>query len=213
MKNFLLCRDIEYIIQCDKDGKIIGPISKIRAHLPGLRQALTHYSTWSMIFNPKLGKYGIQLKNPKKHDKFGAGKWDMGVAGHNSYKRNEGRYVPMNFSETLVKEAQEEIGLKVQVISSIDKFVKLSKTKLTRPIAIIFEQFHYKTDKNNEFVGLAFVLVPSIKLEFKDKEVVDFKWLTPRELTKFLKMETNYCDPLPPVFKKAEKFRRKYLDS
>ncbi len=79
MVESILRDDIEYVVHCDEKGKIIGPLSKIHAHLPGPRQALTHYSTWSMIFHPKSGKYGIQRKNPKKQDKFGAGRYDTGV--------------------------------------------------------------------------------------------------------------------------------------
>lgn len=201
----------EYIVQCDEKGKIIGPISKVRAHLPGIRQALTHYSTWSMIFHAESGKYGIQLKNPKKHDKFGAGRWDMGAAGHNCYIKDKNGYRPMDFKETLIKEVDEEIGLKVKVVDSVQEFVKFSKTKIKEPTAFIFEKFHYKTAKNNEFVGLAFILTPTTKVEFKDDEVVEFKWLTPKELRNYLETENNYCDPLPLVFEKAERFRKRYL--
>ena len=211
MAESILRDDIEYIVHCDKEGKIIGPISKIHAHSPGIRQAQTHYSTWSMIFHAESGKYGIQLKNPKKLDEFGAGKWDMGAAGHNCYIKDKNGYRPMDFKETLIKEVDEEIGLDIDVIDSVNEFVKKSKTKIKKPIAIIFEKFHYKTERNNEFVGLAFILTPTIKVEFKDEEVIDFKWLTPEELTKHLKKENNYCDPLPLVFEKAEKFRKKYL--
>ncbi len=211
MAKSILRGDIEYIIHCDKNGKIIGPISKLQAHLPGPRQALTHYSTWSMVFHPPSGTYGIQLKNPRKHDKFGAGKWDMGIAGHNCYVQERGSYRPMGFQETLVKEADEEIGLSVKIIDSLRKFVKLSQQPLPSPTAFFFEKFHYKTSRNNEFVGLALVLTPTTKLTFKDKEVVGFKWVSPLELGRFLKEERNYCDPLPLVYTKAEKFRKKYL--
>lgn len=76
----------EYIIQSDDKGTIIGSIEKKYAHSDGARAVVTHYSTWSMIYHLMSGKYGIQLKNPKKHDKYTAGKWDMGVAGHNRYE-------------------------------------------------------------------------------------------------------------------------------
>ena len=203
----------EFIIECDKDGNIIGPIPKIYAHTPGVRQNKTHYSTWSMIFYAESGKYGIQLKNPKKHDEFGAGKWDMGAAGHNCYLKENGSYRPMDFKETLIKEVDEEIGLDIDVINSVDEFVELSKTKIKKPIAIIFEKFHYKTERNNEFVGLAFVLTPTPNTDFKDDEVIDFKWLTPEEIKKYLSENDDYCEPLPLVFEKAEKFREKYLSN
>lgn len=211
MAELILHDGIEYIIHCDKDGKIIGPISKIHAHLPGARPTLTHYSTWSMIFHAESGKYGIQLKNPKKHDRFGAGKWDMGAAGHNCYVKDKKGYRPMGFKETLIKEVDEEIGLDIDVVDSVDTFVKKSKTRIKKPVAVIFEKFHYLTERNNEFVGLAFILTPTTKVHFQDDEVVDFKWLTPEEIKKYLKEEKDYCDPLPLVFEKAEKFRKKHL--
>ena len=72
----------------------------------------------------------MQLKNPKKHDEFGAGKWDMGAAGHNCYVKENGSYRPMDFKETLIKEVDEEIGLDIDVIDSVDEFVKILKTKI-----------------------------------------------------------------------------------
>lgn len=54
MDHTLLRDDIEYLIHCDDHGDIIGPISKAHAHLPGVRETLTHYSTWGMVYNPEL---------------------------------------------------------------------------------------------------------------------------------------------------------------
>src|SRR3989344_5187351 len=124
----ILRDDLEYAVHCDEKGMIIGPISKVHAHLPGPRQALTHYSTWGMVFHPKSGKYGIQFKNPKKHDSFGAGKWDTSVGGHNCYAKYNGVYRPMDFKETLIKEADEEIGLQIKVVDSLKEFVKYYKS-------------------------------------------------------------------------------------
>lgn len=117
----------------------------------------------------------------------------------------------MSFAETLVKEGDEEIGVKIKVVDSVKEFRKLSKTKFKKVTAVIFEQFHYLTERNNEFVGLAMVLVPTMDVKFNDHEVVEFKWLLPSELAEFIETNHNYCDPLPLVFEKAEKFRRKFL--
>ncbi|HLC71117.1 MAG TPA: NUDIX domain-containing protein, partial [Candidatus Nanoarchaeia archaeon] len=122
-----------------------------------------------------------------------------------------GVYRPMDFKETLIKEADEEIGVHIRVIDSLKDFVKDHKSFSLDPLAFIFEQFHYKTKHNNEFVGLAFIITPTTTVEFKDDEVVEFKWLTPKELEKYLKAETNYCHPLLVAFEKAERFRKKYL--
>ncbi len=210
MAESILRDDLEYVVHCDEEGRIIGPISKVHAHWPGVREVLTHYTTWGMMFHPQLGKYGIQFKNPKKQDSFGAGKWDTSVGGHNCYAKYNGVYRPMDFKETLIKEADEEIGLNVKAVDSVQEFVKTSQQPLKNPLAFIFEQFHYKTEHNNEFVGLAFILTPTTKVEFKDEEVLEFKWLTPKELDKYLKTETNYCHPLLVAFKKVERFRKKY---
>ncbi|MEA2065042.1 MAG: hypothetical protein U9O66_01955 [Patescibacteria group bacterium] len=207
MTKNILRNDIEYIIHCDSEGNIIGPISKTHAHLEGVRAVLTHYSTWSMIFHPFSNKYGIQLKNPKKHDKYSAGKWDMGAAGHNCYIKENGLFRPLDFDENLAKETEEEIGMKVKMCKSKKEFIKL-KNKLIKPIGFIFDKFHYKTFTNNEWVGLGFIITPTIKVNFQDKEVIDFKWLTTNELKLYLKENNNYCAPLPLVFKKAEKFRK-----
>jgi len=102
MSQNILRDDIEYGIHSDSNGNIIGPISKTHAHQEGVRSVLTHYSTWSMIYHPTSGKYGIQLKNPKKHDKYGAGKWDRGVAGHNCYIKENRFFRPLDFDENLI---------------------------------------------------------------------------------------------------------------
>jgi len=205
--------DIEYIIQCDSKGNIIGPISKTDAHSEKLRATSTHYSTWSMVFHLQSGRYGIQLKNPKKSDKYSAGKWDMGVAGHNNYIKENKSYQPLDFNETLIKESEEEIGLKLKMVDSLKEFFKAKDRLSNEAIGFIFEKFHYKTSRNNEWVGLGFIITPTTEVIFKDKEVVEFKWMTPKELKEFLKNNNNYCSPLPLVFEKAERFRKKYLKS
>lgn len=48
-------------------------------------------------------------------------------------------------------------------------------TKAKEAVAIIFDQFHFKTDTNNEWVGLGFVVVPTQDIKFADNEVIDFK--------------------------------------
>lgn len=209
--NKILRNDIEYSVHCEENGVVIGPIAKTYAHLDGARSVLCHYSTWSMIYNPLIGKYGIQLKNPKKHDKYNAGKWDMGVAGHNPYVKYKNDYKYLDFEENLIKEAKEEIGIKLKITKNLKEFIKSVKKVDKVVLGYIFDRFHYKTKINNEYVGLGFILTTSEKVKFTDSEVIDFKWLTPNELRKFLKENKNYCDPLPLVFNKAEKFRKKYL--
>jgi isopentenyldiphosphate isomerase len=204
----ILREDIECIVHSDSEGNIIGPISKNHAHLESVREVLTHYSTWSMIYNLKLGKYGIQLKNPKKHDKYGAGKWDMGVAGHNSYIKEDRIFRPLDFSENLIKEAGEEIGINLVMAQSREEFFEKDINSLESPFGFIFEKFHYKTKINNEWIGLGFVIVLDTKVKFEDDEVVDFRWFSPEELERYLKNNNDYCEPLLLAFDKAEKFRK-----
>lgn len=207
MSQNILRDDIEYGIHSDSNGNIIGPISKTHAHLEGVRAILTHYSTWSMIYHPDSRKYGIQLKNPQKHDKYGAGKWDMGVAGHNCYIKENGFFKPVDFDENLIKEAKEEIGIDIEMFQSKDEFIK-SINSIDKPKGFIFDKFHYKTESNNEWVGLGFIIVHNTNVKFEDDEVIDFKWLSPNELREFIETNNNYCSPLPLVFEKAEKFRK-----
>ncbi len=202
--------DVEYIINCKPDGTIVAPISKEHAHEKGVRPKLTHYSTWVMVYNPILRKYGLQLKQPKKHDGKHIPKWDMGVAGHNCYEKKNGQYKPLLFEENLIKEADEEIGLDVKMFYPLSKFLEASK-KLNGTIGYIFEQFHYTDSINNEWVGGGLILTTETKLEFKDKEVLKFRWLSPKEVKKYLSKEENYYNALPIIFEKAEKFRLKYL--
>jgi len=211
MTQNILRNDIEYIIHSDSKGNIIGPISKKHAHLEGVRAILTHHSTWSMVYHQETGEYGIQLKNPKKHDKYSGGKWDMGIAGHNSYFKENGLFRPLGFDENLIKEAQEEIGINVNMCKTKNEFLKIIKNTLGQSLGFIFEKFHYKTKIDNEWIGLGFIVVPNTQVSFKDKEVIDFKWLSPEQLRIYLKTNDNYCSPLLLVFEKAEKFRKENL--
>ena len=207
----LLREDIEYVVHCDSKGNIIGPLSKCHAHMSGVRETLTHYSTWSMIFHLESGKYGIQLKNPKKHDEHNAGKWDMGVAGHNCYVKEQAVFRLLDFEENLIKEAKEEIGIELEMFRSKKDFINAANNNFKKPFGFIFEKFHYKTEINNEWVGLGLIVVSSFEVKFEDEEVIDFKWLTSEELKEFIKTNNNYCSPLPLVFEKAEKFIKENL--
>ncbi len=212
MTTNLLRDDIEYIIHCDADGKIIGPISKKHAHLPGVRPTLTHYSSWSMIYHMPTGKYGLQRKNPNKDDKNSAGKWDMGVAGHNCYIKENGEYRHLGFNENLPKEAEEEIGINLHMCSSKEEFIKAMNEQNDKAFGYLFEEFLYKTEINNEWVGLSFVVVPNTDVSFTDDEVVDFKWLSPEEFSDYLKTHDDYCVALPLAFEKVERFRLEVMD-
>lgn len=208
----ILREDIEYVIHSEEDGTIIGPLSKVHAHKDGVRINLTHYSTWSMIYNPKLNKYGLQLKTPKVYDKNQKPMWDMSVAGHNCYDKINGEYTPLMFEENLVKETDEEIGLTLEMFNSLNEFLEQSKG-FDGTIGYIFERFLHKDNRNNEFVGAGFILTTEEKLEFKDKEVMEFRWLSPEELNKYIKEDSDFYSALPLMFEKAEKFRKKYLNN
>jgi len=204
----MLRSDIEYIIHCESDGTIIWPLSKIHAHTSGARESLCHYSTWSMVFNIDLQKYWLQRKNPNKYDKNSAWKRDMGVAWHNCYELQNDVYVPIMFEDNLIKEAQEEIWIELRMFDTENAFIAwLNDLKWS--IGFIFEQFHYQTNSNNEFVWLWFIATTETELEFTDDEVVEFKWLWPDEMESFLKTEPNICGALWLVFEKAEKVRKK----
>ena len=211
MNQNILRDDIEYAIHCDKSGKIIGPISKSHAHLDGVRATLTHYSNWAMIYNPELKKYGLQLKRPKKHDKFSKPKWDMGVAGHNCYYKEKGIYKPLLFSENLIKETDEEIGLNLEMINDLNSFLDKSKN-FNGTIGFIFEEFLFENKIDSEWVGAGLILTTETKLEFKDDEVIEFKWLSLEELNEFLKDKSSYYSALPLIYEKVEKFRLKNLN-
>ncbi len=204
--------NVEYIVQSDSAGNIIGPISRTYAHSKNIRSNLTHHSTWAMIYHPKSNKYGIQLKNPKKHDRYSAGKWDMSVAGHNCYVKKGKFFKPLDFNENLIKEAQEEVGINLKMYNTKIAFLKAARQlKNSQPIGFIFDKFHYQTKINNEWVGLGLIITPTTETRFNDREVVDFKWLSPDELKMFILKETNYCEPLPLVFYKVEEFRKQNL--
>lgn len=197
--------DIEYIVHSDRQGKIVGPISKSHAHRDGVRKALTHYSTWAMVYNPRLKKYGLQLKKIKEHDKFSVPKWDMGVAGHNCYVEENGVFRPLLFGDNLVKETDEEIGLSVKVYEKLEDFIAASNV-FDKTIGFIFEEFLFENDISSEWVGAGLILTIEDELEFKDEEVLEFRWLSKEELLEFLKDEGKYYSALPVIYEKTSRF-------
>ena len=209
MRTPLLRDDIEYVVHCDDRGTIIGPLSKVHAHMPNVRQALTHYSTWGMVWHPLCQQYGIQLKRVKAHETYVQPRWDIGVAGHNCYVEAEGGYAPLSFAETLVKEADEEIGLTVSMCDTRESFVERAAHPLGT-IGYIFDRFHYHTESHNEWIGVGLIITVQEDLTFRDGEVLDFAWYTPEDLRTFF-AEGEYYGALPIAFERAEAFRLQYL--
>ncbi len=210
----LLRTDLEYIIHCDINWKIIGPISKTHAHLPWVRETLFHYVTWSMVYNPILWKYWIQLKNPKKND---SSQWwirDMWVAWHNCYTQEEGEYKYLGFDQNLEKEANEEIWIHLRMLNDIESFRNKYNSGNQWSIWYIFEVFPYNTKYDKERVGLWFIATSETELHFNDGEVVDFKRYSPNELLDFITSDKNsYSPTLKISYKKAERFRKEVLSS
>ena len=200
----MLRTDIEYIVHCEKDGTVIWPLSKLHWHYAGVRENLTHYSTRSMVYNPVLRTYGIQLKNPKKQDSSTWAKWDMWVAGHNCYIYVNWEREYMDFEDNLAKEAKEEIWIHVTMYDNIDVFKLAIGGGET--IWYIFDKFLYETKRNNEYVWLGLVCTTEENLVYTNNEVVDFQRLTEDELNEFIETRDDYCSPLPLVFEKAKKF-------
>jgi len=176
----ILRDDIEYLVHCEEDGEIIWPLSKIHWHYMWARQSLTHYSTRSMVYNPISKRYGIQLKNPKKNDSSTWWKRDMWVAWHNCYVQEDWMWRRLDFDENLSKESEEEIWLDLKMYGDLNEFVNIWKNLTQDSIWYIFDRFHYKTDINNEYVGLWLILTLRNNLQFTDNEVVDFQRLSER---------------------------------
>lgn len=209
----LLQEDIEYIVHCDEKGWVIWPISKVHAHLPWVKETLCHYVTRSMVYNPILQQYWIQLKNPKKND---SSQWwirDMGVAWHNCYIRENNQYKYLTFDENLQKEAEEEIWIQVTMEKETtifkNKYNSLSLSLKLWSIWHIFEIFLYDTAHTKEWVWLWFIATSETELQFNDGEVIDFKWYSPKELEIFIKNHPDQYSPaLKIAYEKSEIFRK-----
>ncbi len=204
--------ELEYIIHCDEQWKVIWPISKSHAHLKWVRETICHYSTRSMVYNPVSKKYGIQLKNPKKHDSSTWWRWDMWVAWHNCYVKEGDKYRYLDFEENLQKEAEEEIGIHVNMFEKLEKFANECKSMKSWSVWYIFDKFLYDTWFNKERVWLWFIATCENDLEFTDNEVIDFNRFSSNELLEFMNWDNKICDPLKLVYEKAEKFRKEKLD-
>lgn len=202
----ILRDDIEYIIHCEQDWTIIWPISKLHAHLPWVREILTHRCTRSMVYNYKLQKYWLQYKKAKVYDEA---QRDMWVAWHNCYIRENNTRRMTDFPETLQKEAKEEVGLDLNLCYDLESFLSIAKTIQIGSVWYVFEQVLIKNQKNSERIGMSLIVTDEENLHFLDWEVIWFEWYTIEEL--HAKMPTLQKSlSLEYAFDHVEKFRKEY---
>jgi len=181
----LLKDDIEYLIHCDEKGNTISPISRKHAHLPEIRKKLCHKAIVVMVYCKQTNKWCIQKKFSKAINKS---IWDPSVGGHCTYEKKNNSYEELSYEKTLLKEAYEELGLKISINESLE-----SNT------GFIIKTHHYKNSYNNEFLGLGIIVTGDEEITPIDSEVLNFKWLTTKELENFIRTE-NISDTLKTFF-------------
>lgn len=204
--NNILRKDIEYIVHSDERGNVIGPISKTHAHLPKIRPVLCHWATWVMIYHVNLEKWGVSLNKPKPKKQRFTKFWNLSVGGHNSYVHNNNEWKYLNFKETMIKEAKEEVGLDIVSCNDKNEFINKTLNINNSSIGFVFAKEHYKTKHNNEIVGFGIILTDINKLQFNDGEVLDFKWLASEEMKIFFKSDEDYSAALPIAFEKCNHY-------
>ena len=159
-----MTKELEFIIQCDELGNTIGPIERKTAHLPGVREVVCHKVVWAMVYCEPTKRWCIQQKISKTLLRK---VWDTSVGGHCAYEIKGDRFIETSFLENLKKEAKEELGI-------------------TKGNFKIISEEHMKFNQLNEFVGFGLIIVQDEKVIPEDGEVIDYKWLTTKELDEFL---------------------------
>ncbi len=185
----ILNPDIEYIVHCSEEGKTIGPISRKHAHIPEVRKILCHKTVGAMVYNLKTHQWGIQQKLSKATGKT---MWDISVGGHCTYEEIDDNYQEISFEETLKKESFEEIGKSIKINDS-----------LSSETGFILDTQLYKNSYNNEFLALGVIFTDNTIIEPQDGEVLNFKWMTSKELYQFMEKEV-ITDTLKDFFPAIE---------
>jgi isopentenyldiphosphate isomerase len=111
VRNFILRRKSkteEYLAEVDKDGKVIGKISRTEAHSGTMK---LHPVVHAHFFNLN-GDILLQKRSMNKN--IQPGKWDTAVGGHISF----GEII----EDALVRETQEELGIQDIKFEFITKY-------------------------------------------------------------------------------------------
>lgn len=156
---YLLC--MEYLDTYNEDGTPTGR-KKLRAEVH--RDGDWHKTIHAWIMNSK-GELLIQLRDPAKETS--PSKWDISIAGHIS--------AGSDAIETLVREADEELGLEIRSEDAAYLFtVRQQRSEPERSLV------------NNELQDV-FLIRRDVDIEtlrFQDDEVSAVRWIAPEELSR-----------------------------
>jgi len=152
----------EFLIQCEEDGTVIGPIDRKTAHRKDIAPLLCHAVVWVMVYCKTTKRWCIQKKLSKS---IQVEIWDTSVGGHCCYGEN---FTYLSPDENLHKEAEEELGL----------------TKFTK---ILAGSENIKTSFCNEFVYFYLLITDTESVKYTDGEVLEHKWILDNEFEDFCK--------------------------
>ncbi len=150
----------EFIINCDEDGTLIGPLDRKIAHRKDIAPLLCHKVVWAMLYCKNTKRWCLQKKLSKS---INVEIWDTSIGGHCCYAEN---FKYMTPEENMRKEAYEELGLKDYELILVDKQ-------------------NVKTSYSNEFVYFYLLITENENVVYTDGEVLEHKWIKDNEFEKF----------------------------
>ncbi len=143
----------EMLAEIDKDGKVIGQMTRTEAHNGSMRM---HPVIHVHILNSK-GEVLLQKRNVDK--KIQPGKWDTAVGGHVSLGED--------INKALVRETKEELGLRNLKFDFITKYIWQSDIEKEMVFVFIasIEEINFKP--NDEVDEVKFWKFPEISKKIR----------------------------------------------
>jgi isopentenyl-diphosphate delta-isomerase len=165
----------EVVELLDENAKKTGQsMLKSQAH----KQSLRHGGAHLWIYNSK-GEVLLQLRHPAKDIRPNV--WDVSVAGHIT-----GNDTP---EQTLEREAQEEMGIKVNPKDF--KFIGIKKVDESMPDGSVHRVFNW--------TYIAKIDMEITDLKYEDGEVADARWLAINIFEKDLNDPKKLKKYTPPI--------------
>lgn len=160
----------EFIVQCEEDGTVIGPIDRKTAHKDGIRNIVCHQVVIGMVYCTTTKKWCLQKKFSKTIKQE---IWDTSVGGHCCYSAGFKLLSPV---ENMIKEAAEELGLGVVINDKIHEYnLVFVGGELVKP------------EYSNEFMFFYVLEVADEHIEHPDGEVLEHQWVEEKDMELFFK--------------------------
>jgi isopentenyldiphosphate isomerase len=150
----------EFIVQCEEDGTVIGPIDRKTAHSTGIKHIICHQVVIGMVYCKTSKRWCLQKKLSKS---INVEIWDTSIGGHCCYLDG---FKLLSPEKNMRKEAEEELGLTKYNLIPVDGEL-------------------IKTEYSNEYMFFYVIQVDDENVTHPDGEVLAHLWIDDKDIENF----------------------------